>query len=43
LKKITITPAAHGHIFDALYSTLMIRISPKSLTIPFLAHGRLFT
>ena len=34
LKKVTITPAAHGHLFAPLYATPMIRAFPKGFTYP---------
>jgi hypothetical protein len=32
LKRVTITPAAHGHLFAPLYATPMIRAFPKGFT-----------
>lgn len=34
LKRITITPAAHGHLFAPLYRTPMIRAFPKGFNCP---------
>lgn len=34
LKRVTITPAAHGHLFAPLYPTPMIRAFPKGFNYP---------
>lgn len=34
LKRVTITPAAHGHLFAPLYRTPMIRAFPKGFNYP---------
>ncbi|KAJ5926554.1 hypothetical protein N7516_008327 [Penicillium verrucosum] len=34
LKRVTITPSAHGHLFTPLYSTPMIRAFPKGFNYP---------
>ncbi|KAJ5626175.1 hypothetical protein N7510_002484 [Penicillium lagena] len=34
LKRVTITPAAHGHLFAPLYPTPMIRALPKGFNYP---------
>jgi hypothetical protein len=42
LKRVTITPIAHGYLFSPLYPTPMIRAFPKGLNYP-IPYGWLYT